>query len=166
MLMTLFVFQNVHAGNWSLEPGKYQGEYIKIVESPAGCGGNEVAGNNQITFIDSDTIHIEAYLIYNDNYIPLGSETVNLTGKTMHYDTQDQVIDMAQWGLDAVVKNQRSRGVAVWKSPTQFVKHFASQRNTCEGTDCDFVAEWMLGVDGSFPCNILPVTMEFNKVSE
>ena len=169
LLCSVFVLSlnaaGVMAEPFTPEPGDYIGTHIREIQNPSTCLMDNMPGNQTIVILDPNTIEVTPWIDFMGMRITLNPYIGVLHGKSMHTETEDQILDMSPWGYDAVVTVKRPRGVVVWTSPTSFVKHFANQTISCEGLDCDEVAVWAAGDPAAeYPCNISPVTTEFVKM--
>lgn len=146
-------------------PGDYAGSVIREVQTPATTLLDVLAGNLTIEFLDEDTVLFTPWIDFMGMHITFDSYIGKLTGRSIHTEREDQVMDMSPWGFDAVVTTQRPRGIIVWTSDTSMIQHSSNQNITCEGPDCEAVAVWAAGDPAAeYPSHVSPVTYEFVKM--
>ena len=147
ILTCIFVISSLPG--YALQNGMYCGSFEMIVDNPTQCAPN-TPGDITIINLDND------YLLFQN---PWEEYTCKVTGSAIHCPPMDQVIDFTVFGLNAIVTNEASNGVGIILSDTEFKMTYSVRRNSCNGTDCDIVEQWM---DVNFPCNVGPWISIFN----
>lgn len=150
---------------FALSDGLYSGEFKIYVDNPTQCAPSN-PGYVRITNLGSNEILYQNIVIWGGQEIIIGEKTCDIHGNALLCEPQDQILDMSYWGFDAIVANRANHGAGILVNDTEFVMNYSTRINTCEGIDCDVVAEWMLGEGAEFPCHINPWVSEYTRISD
>lgn len=148
-----------------MSDGLYSGEFKIYVDNPMQCAPNN-PGKARIINLNPDEILYQNVVIWGSQEIVIWEITCDVHGKALLCEPQDQIINMNYWGFDAIVTNRANHGAGILVNDTEFVMNYSTRINTCEGSDCGAVAEWMLGEGAEFPCHINPWVSEYIRISD
>lgn len=167
ILTLLFILFFVSSSFATITPGLYQGAFIPpIIKNSQQCAEPYSAGYVRIEDQGEGNVLFKSISIWGGLEIVIYSCSCTIAGSTMHCDIPSQVIDFSFYGYDAIVTNEAPAGVNIITSPASFIGRRSVRLNSCDGSDCPIVEDWMLGPDGSFPCNIGPQGINYQLISE
>lgn len=157
VLCFLFISMNC----FGLDDGLYEGNYFMYVDNPTQCASSE-PGYARIINLEGPNVVFQLIVFWENDEIVLEERQCTITGKTMHCPCSDQIIDFSIYGFDAVLTNEANHGISIIKD-YGFRMNNSVRRNTCEGSDCPIIEQWM---GANFPCNIGSWITEYTRISD